>query len=148
MVEIVADPEIFVNPVCAECAVTVPDPGPDGVNPPPEVTIPPVAVQVTAELNAPVPCTLARHVLVCVVRIDDGEHVAETEVIVGGGTITVITAAPDLVASCKEVALQLAVPAAAGVNTPADVMVPLVADQLTAELKAPVPSTVAVQVEV
>lgn len=45
-----ADPEIFVYPVCVEWAMQLPVPVPDGVNTPPEVIVPPVAVQVTAEL--------------------------------------------------------------------------------------------------
>ena len=43
-------PEMLVNPACAECAVQVPVPTPDGVKTPPEVMVPPVAVQVTAVL--------------------------------------------------------------------------------------------------
>jgi hypothetical protein len=50
--------------------------------------------------------------------------------------------------SCVEVAVIVAVPAAVGVNIPKDVIVPPVAAQVTAELYAPVPCTVAVQVEV
>jgi hypothetical protein len=44
------------------------------------------------------------------------------------------------------VAVTVADPAACGVNTPAEVTVPFVADQLTAELKLPLPLTVVVQV--
>lgn len=55
---------------------------------------------------------------------------------------------PDLVVSCVEVAVQVAVPTADGVRTPAEVMVALVAVQVTAELYAPVPITCAVQVAV
>lgn len=47
---IVADPETFVYPACAEFAVHVAVPVPDGVKTPAEVIVPPVAVQVTAEL--------------------------------------------------------------------------------------------------
>jgi len=46
----VAEPEIFAYPTCAEFAVHVAVPAPDGVNTPPEVIVPPVAVHVTAEL--------------------------------------------------------------------------------------------------
>ena len=45
-----AEPETLVNPACAEWAVQVPVPTPDGVKTPPEVMVPPVAVQVTAVL--------------------------------------------------------------------------------------------------
>jgi len=45
-----AAPEMLVNPACAEWAVQVPVPTPDGVKTPPEVMVPPVAVQVTAVL--------------------------------------------------------------------------------------------------
>jgi hypothetical protein len=45
-----AEPTTFVNPVCAEWAVQVPVPAPDGVNTPVGVMAPPVAVQVTAGL--------------------------------------------------------------------------------------------------
>ena len=43
-------PETLVNPDCAERAMQVPVPTPDGVKTPPEVMVPPVAVQVTAVL--------------------------------------------------------------------------------------------------
>ena len=45
-----AEPDTFVYPACAEWAVQVPVPTPDGVNTPEGVIVPPVAVQVTAEL--------------------------------------------------------------------------------------------------
>jgi hypothetical protein len=45
-----ADPATFVYPACAEWAVQVPVPAPDGVNTPEGVMAPPVAVQVTAGL--------------------------------------------------------------------------------------------------
>jgi hypothetical protein len=48
---------------------------------------------------------------------------------------TVTEAVPDLVASCVLVALTVTTPAVAGaVNTPLDVIVPLLADQLTPAL--------------
>lgn len=47
---IVAEPETFVYPACAEFAVHVAVPAPDGVKTPAEVIVPPVAVQVTTEL--------------------------------------------------------------------------------------------------
>jgi hypothetical protein len=52
---IVADPDTFVYPACAEFAMQLPVPTPDGVNTPEEVIVPPVALQVTLELYAPVP---------------------------------------------------------------------------------------------
>jgi hypothetical protein len=45
-----AEPETLVNPDCAEWAVQLPVPAPDGVKTPPDVMAPPVAVQVTAVL--------------------------------------------------------------------------------------------------
>jgi hypothetical protein len=45
-----AEPETLVYPAWAELAMQLPDPEPEGVNTPPEVIVPPVAVQVTAEL--------------------------------------------------------------------------------------------------
>jgi hypothetical protein len=45
-----AEPDMFVYPACAELAVQVPVPTPDGVKTPAGVIVPPVAVQVTAEL--------------------------------------------------------------------------------------------------
>jgi hypothetical protein len=50
------------------------------------------------------------------------------------GATTVIEAVPDFVVSCVEVAVIVAVPVAVGENTPTDVIVPPVADQVTAEL--------------
>jgi hypothetical protein len=47
---------------------------------------------------------------------------------------TAIFTEPDLVVSCVDVAVTVAVPAAEGVNTPAEVIVPPVADQVTPEL--------------
>lgn len=66
----------------------------------------------------------------------------------GFGAATVIGAELNLVVSCVEVAVQLPLPPPAGVNRPPAVIVPFVAVHVTAELKAPVPTTVAVQVEV
>jgi hypothetical protein len=50
------------------------------------------------------------------------------------GTTTVTDAEPDLVASWADVAVMVAVPDVDGVNTPAVVTAPPVADQLTAEV--------------
>ena len=54
--------------------------------------------QLTAELNAPVPCTVATHEEVCVVRMDAGVQITDTLEIVEG-TFTVTVADPDLVVS-------------------------------------------------
>lgn len=67
------------------------------------------------------------------VRIERGEQTTETDVMVGGMT-TVTGTEPDLVGSWVEVAVTFAVPAAVGVNRPAVVTVPPVADHVTAEL--------------
>jgi hypothetical protein len=55
------------------------------------------------------------------------------------GLPTTIDAVPDFVASSVDVAVIVAVPAAVGVNTPEDVIVPSVAPHVTAELYDPVP---------
>jgi hypothetical protein len=68
------------------------------------------------------------------VVIEDGEHEAVTEVMVDGADATTMLVEPNLAVSCVEVAVMVAVPLPLGVNTPAEVMVPPVADQLTAEL--------------
>jgi len=47
---IFAEPEMFVYPATAECAVQLAVPDPDGVKTPPDVIVPPVAVQFTVEL--------------------------------------------------------------------------------------------------
>lgn len=108
-------------------------PAPDGVKAPPEVMLPPVAVQVTALLYAPVPLTVATHVDVCEVLIDDGLATTEIPVTVATTDVEVIEilAAADFVLSCVEVAMQLPVPVPDGVNTPDCVMVPPVAVQVT-----------------
>jgi hypothetical protein len=69
--------------------------------------------------------------------------------VVGAGrALTVTVAGPDLVESCVDVAVIVAVPEVVGVNTPNEVIEPSVAAQVTVELYVPVPCTVAVQVEV
>jgi hypothetical protein len=65
-----------------EVAVITAVPTPEGVNTPAEVIVPSVAVQVTAELYDPVPCTVAAQAEVCVVSMEAGEQAAETDVIV------------------------------------------------------------------
>jgi hypothetical protein len=47
---IFAEPEMVVYPATAEVAVQLAVPDPDGVKTPPELIVPPVAVQFTAEL--------------------------------------------------------------------------------------------------
>lgn len=82
------------------------------------------------------PVTVGVHVAVCVTRMDDGLHRSETAVIAGGAAVTAIVAEPVTVVypACAECAMQVAVPVRVGVNTPAEVMVPSVAVQVTAEL--------------
>lgn len=108
-------------------------PAPDGVKTPLEVILPPVAVHVTALLYAPVPLTVATHVAVCDVLIDDGLATTEIPVTVATTAVDVIDmlAVPDLVLSWFEVALQVPVPVPEGVNTPDCVIVPPVAVHVT-----------------
>jgi len=133
-----------------ELALQVAVPAPDGVKRPVEEMVPPVAVQVTAELNVPVPDTVAAHCDVCPVLMDVGAAETEMDVMVKGTAVTLIEAEPEMLEYpvCVEVAVQVPVPVAEGVKTPACVMVPPVADQATPVLNAPVPLTVATQVEV
>lgn len=148
------DDEVTVNVVVPtfvgswiDMAVTVALAAPDGVNTPAAVTVPPVADHVTAVLKLPVPVRFALHVEVCVIRIALGAHVTVTaETLDAVPTETV--AVPDFVVSWTEVAVIVALPAAAGVYTPPAVIVPLVADHVTALLKFPVPETAAVHAEV
>ena len=77
-------------------------------------------------------------------------QLAPTETIVGG-TVTTTGAFPDLVVSCVEIAVIVAVPDPAGVKTPALLTDPILdglTDQVTALLKFPVPITVGVQADV
>ena len=74
----------------------LPVPVPDGVNTPPAVIVPPVAVQVTAVLKAPVPETVAEHVEVCAVVIDDGTAATVIPVTVADGEETAIFAEPEM----------------------------------------------------
>ena len=78
-------------------AVHEPVPAPDGVNTPPAVIVPPVAVQVTAVVNAPVPATVAAQVAVCAVVMEEGVAITETPVTVtvGGVAVIVIFAEPE-----------------------------------------------------
>ena len=127
-------------------------PAPEGVNTLEDVIVPSVAVQVTAGLYDPVPCTVAAQEDVCVVSTEAGEQITETEVIADCVvTVTVTVALPDFVESCVEVAEIVAVPAPTGVKTPALLIVPMLVgltDHVTEELKLPVPLTVAMQAEV
>lgn len=65
-----------------------------------------------------------------VVRIDAGVHCTATEV-TDGAVVTVTVVEADLLASWLDVAVIVAVPAVEGVKTPFDVIVPLVALQVT-----------------
>lgn len=108
----------------------------EGVKTPEMLTVPildGLSDHVTSLLKLPVPVTTGVHVDVCCVRIDDGEQVTVIEMIVDEA-VMVTCADPDFVASSEELAVMVAVPAADGVNTPADVIEPSVADQVTAEL--------------
>ncbi len=67
-----------------------PVPAPDGVNTPPAVIVPPVAVHVTALVNAPVPVTVAAQVAVCDVVMEEGVAITETLVTVTAGGVAVI----------------------------------------------------------
>jgi len=131
---IVAVPDFEVS--CVEVAVMVAVPVPAGVNTPEVVIAPSDAAQVTAELYDPVPCTVAVQIDVCVVRMGAGEQPTETEVIVDGAA-TVTVASPDLVESCVDVAVMVAVPVLEAVNTPALLTVPMLVgltDHVTDEL--------------
>ena len=121
---IVAVPDFEVS--CVEVAVMVAVPVPAGVKTPEVVIVPSVVPQVTAELYDPVPSTVAVQLDVCVVRMDAGEQTTETEVIVDGA-VTVTVALPDLVESCVDVAVMIAVPVPVGVKAPALLTVPMLA---------------------
>jgi hypothetical protein len=103
----------------------------------PALLIAPILVgltdQVTDVLKLPVPVTVGVQDEVCVVRMEAGEQATDTEVIVGWA-VTVTGAEPDFVESSVDVAVIVAVPAAEGVNTPPDEIVPSVAAHVTAEL--------------
>ena len=75
----------------------VPVPAPEGVKTPPEVMVPPVAVHVTALLNAPVPVTVATQVVVCAVVMEVGAATTETPETVAeiGAAVTAILAVPE-----------------------------------------------------
>ena len=133
---IVAEPETLVNPACTECAMQRTLPLSVGVKIPFEVMLPPVAVQVTALLKAPVPETAAAQVEVCAVVMAEGVAVTTTPVTVGGKSVTAIVAEPETLVNpaCAECAMQRTLPLPAGVKTPVEVMLPPVAVQVTALL--------------
>ena len=83
-------------------------------------------------------------------EMEDGVAATVIEVMVNVAPVTVIGAEPDtfVYPDCAELAMQDPVPVPDGVKTPAGVIVPPVADQVTAELYAPVPVTEATQVAV
>jgi hypothetical protein len=119
-----------------DVAVQVPVPTPEGVNTPPDVIVPPVALHVTLLLKAPVPLRFARQVAVCEVLIDDGFAITTMPVTVPeiGAADMPIEAVAYLVLSCVDVAVQVPVPTPEGMNTPLDVIVPPVALHVTASL--------------
>ena len=67
--------------------------------------------------------------------MDDGLHTRVTPVMVGVAAVTAIFAEPAMFVkpAAAELAVHVAVPAPDGVNTPADVIVPPVAVQVTVE---------------
>jgi len=70
----------------------------------------------------------------------DGLQETATEVTVGEAACTLTIAVPDLVVSCVLVAVTVTLPAAAGAaKRPPVLIVPPLADHVTAELKLPVP---------
>jgi len=105
-------------------------PAPAGVNTPAAEMVPFVAVHVTALLKFPVPDTAAVHIAVWPGRIDTGLQVTVTDEIAEAGLIATFTLAA-LLGSCVEAAVMTAVPALDGVNSPAGVIVPFVAVQVT-----------------
>lgn len=112
--------------------------------------VPPVDVQVTAELYGPLPCTVAAHCEVPPAATADGLQFTDTEVIEDGivgvpvdATSTI--AEPVRLGCCVLAAVTVTLPPAAGaVSTPVAEMEPALADQVTAELYDPVPCTAAV----
>jgi hypothetical protein len=133
-----AEPDTLVKPACAEWAVQVPVPAPEGVKMPPAVMVPPVAVHVTAVLNAPVPVTVATQLAVCAVVMEAGFGTTETPVTVtvGGVVVTAMFAEPKTFVNpaWAEWAVHVPAPAPEGVKTPPAEMAPPVAVQVTAVL--------------
>jgi hypothetical protein len=107
---IVAAPETFVYPDCVDLAVQDALPAPEGVKTPAEVMEPPLADQVTAVLNAPVPLTVAEQVEVCAVVMEAGDATTTMPVTVAEGEVIARAAVPDFVESSVEVALTVSAP--------------------------------------
>jgi len=100
------------------------------------------ADQVTAELKLPVPVTVAANCAWALEFTDKVAGLAAT-VVTTGGTTTVRLAVAVTPAVYMLVAVTTSAPPVAGaVYSPALVMLPRWADQVTAELKLPVPVTV------
>ena len=75
------------------------------------------------------------HCEVCPTCTEVGLQETETEVMVGGGVVTVSVVLPLLVVSSTDVAVTVTVPAVAGaVNNPEELIVPPLADHVTDEL--------------
>jgi len=134
---------------CVDVAVTVTVVGEEtmgAVRTPDAEIEPAVALQVTDELKLPVPVTVAEHWLVLPDETVDGKQLTLTAVIDPIG-LTVTDAVPDFVASWVEVAVTVTVVAeetVGAVSSPVEEIVALLlAVQVTAELKFPVPVTVA-----
>ena len=70
--------------------------------------------------------------------IEAGEQITLTDEI-AEESLTVTFAVPDLLESCVDVAVMVAVPAPDGAKRPDDVIVPLVAVHVTGTLDAPLP---------
>ncbi len=144
----VAVPDLVES--CVEVAVTVTFVGEDtigAVSSPEDETCPALVLQLT--LKFPVPMTAAEHWLVWPDWTVVGEHVTVTELIVDAG-FTVTVAVPDFEASCVEVAVIVTrsevFPPLGAVYKPEDEIDPAprwLAVHVTAELKLPVPITVA-----
>jgi hypothetical protein len=133
----VVEPDLVES--CVEVAVMVAAPALFGLKIPALLTDPMLdglTDHVMPVLKFPIPATVGVHVEVCAVEIDAGEQTTETEVIVDA-IATVMVADPDLVVSCVEVAVIVAVPAPLGVKMPALPMDPILVgltDHATAEL--------------
>lgn len=142
-----ADPDFVVS--CVDVAVMVAVPAATPVTLPEDVTVAAAEFeddQFTPELNVPVPVTWALHCALAPLFIEEGEQVTITAVIVEDA-VTVTLAEPDLVVSSVDVAVIVAVPVETPVTLPEELIVaaPVLEDaQVTAELKLPVPVTVAV----
>jgi hypothetical protein len=104
-----------------------------------ELSVPPpdgLMERFTVLVNEPVPVTVGVQVAVCAVVMLLGVQTSETPVMVGPADETLMFAEPKIFVYpvAEELALHVAVPAPEGVKRPADVMVPPVADHVTAEL--------------